>query len=160
MGTDLRQSSVAARDVFADADQVTGLPIADLCEQGPLERLTETDVAQPAVVTTSLAAYLRALTELSIVSVEQFSYSEFLMSLSDPTAYYAISMNPLDGIAAMEINPTIAFTIIDRMLGGSGRGTAPQRALTEIEQNVIDSVVKLILENLTETWRAVLDLQF
>jgi len=111
-------------------------------------------------VTTSLAAYLRALTELSIVSVEQFSYSEFLMSLSDPTAYYAISMNPLDGIAAMEINPTIAFTIVDRMLGGSGSGTAPQRALTEIEQYVIDSVVKLILENLTETWRAVFDLQF
>ncbi len=110
-------------------------------------------------VTTSLAAYLRALTEFSIVSVEQFSYSEFLMSLSDPTAYYAMSMSPLDGIAALEMNPTIAFTIVDRMLGGSGRGTPPQRALTEIEQNVIDSVVKLILENLTETWRAVFDLR-
>ena len=111
-------------------------------------------------VTTSLAAYLRALTEFSIVSVEQFSYSEFLMSLSDPTAYYAISMNPLDGIAALEMDPTIAFTIVDRMLGGSGKGTAPQRALTEIEQNVIDSVVKLILDNLTDTWQAVFDLQF
>jgi len=111
-------------------------------------------------VTTSLAAYLRALIEFQIVSVEQFSYSEFLMSLSDPTAYYAISMPPLDGIAALELNPTLAFTIVDRMLGGSGRGDAPQRALTEIEQNVIDSVVKLILENLTETWRAVFDLEF
>jgi flagellar motor switch protein FliM len=111
-------------------------------------------------VTTSLAAYLRALTEFSIVSVEQFSYSEFLMSLSDPTAYYAISMSPLDGIAALELNPTLAFTVVDRMLGGSGRGAAPQRALTEIEQNVVDSVVRLILENLTETWRAVFDLEF
>jgi len=109
---------------------------------------------------TSLAAYLRALTEFSIVSVEQFSYSEFLMSLSDPTAYYALSMQPLDGIAALEMDPTLAFTIVDRMLGGSGRGTPPQRALTEIEQNVMDSVVKLILENLTETWQAVFDLEF
>ena len=56
MGADLRQSSMAARDVFADADQITGLPITDLCELGPVERLTETDVAQPAVVATSLAA--------------------------------------------------------------------------------------------------------
>jgi flagellar motor switch protein FliM len=111
-------------------------------------------------VTTSLAAYLRALTEFSIVSVEQFSYSEFLMSLSDPTAYYALSMAPLDGTAAFELNPTLAFTIIDRMLGGSGRGAPPQRALTEIEQNVVDSVVKLILENLTESWRSVFDLEF
>jgi flagellar motor switch protein FliM len=111
-------------------------------------------------VATSLGAYLRAVTELTIVSVEQFSYSEFLMSLSDPTAYYAISMLPLDGLAALELNPTLAFTIVDRMLGGSGSGVQPQRALTEIEQNVIDAVVKLILESLTESWHAVFDLEF
>jgi flagellar motor switch protein FliM len=98
--------------------------------------------------------------EFSIVSVEQFSYSEFLMSLPDPTAYYAVAMPPLDSVGALELNPTIAFTIVDRMLGGSGKGAPPSRALTEIEQNVIDSVVKLILDNLTETWRTVFDLQF
>lgn len=111
-------------------------------------------------VATSLGAYLRAVTELTIVSAEQFSYSEFLMSLSDPTAYYAIAMPPLDGLAALELNPTLAFTIVDRMLGGSGSGAQPQRALTEIEQNVIDAVVKLILENLTESWHAVFDVEF
>jgi flagellar motor switch protein FliM len=111
-------------------------------------------------VATSLAAYLRTMTEFSIVSVEQFSYSEFLMSLSDPTAYYAISMSPLDTIGALELNPTVAFTVIDRMLGGSGTGAPPPRALTEIEQNVVDAVVKLILDNLTETWRSVFELQF
>ena len=66
----------------------------------------------------SLAAYLRAMTELSIVPVEQFAYSEFLMSLADPTAHYAIAMPPLDGLGALELNPTMAFTIVDRMLGG------------------------------------------
>lgn len=108
----------------------------------------------------SLAAYLRAMTELSIVSVEQFSYSEFLMSLADPTAYYAIAMPPLDGLGALELNPTMAFTIVDRMLGGSGLGAPPNRALTEIEQNVIDAVVRLMLGHLTETWKAVFDLEF
>jgi [acyl-carrier-protein] S-malonyltransferase len=56
MGTDLQQRSAHARRLFALADKVTGLPIARLCAEGPMERLTETDVAQPAVVTTSLAA--------------------------------------------------------------------------------------------------------
>ena len=111
-------------------------------------------------VASSLAAYLRAMTELSIVSVEQFSYSEFLMSLADPTAYYAIAMPPIDGLGALEINPTMAFTIVDRLLGGSGAGAPPNRALTEIEQNVIDAVVRLVLEHLTETWRPVCELQF
>ena len=36
--------------------------------------------------------------------------------------------------------------MIDRMLGGSGRRVSADRALTEIEQTVVDAVVKLILE--------------
>jgi [acyl-carrier-protein] S-malonyltransferase len=56
MGADLREHSAEARRLFGLADEVTGLPITRLCTEGPLERLTDTDVAQPAVVTTSLAA--------------------------------------------------------------------------------------------------------
>jgi [acyl-carrier-protein] S-malonyltransferase len=56
MGVDLRARSARARSLFELADRVTGLPVAALCEAGPLERLTATDVAQPAVVATSLAA--------------------------------------------------------------------------------------------------------
>lgn len=109
---------------------------------------------------TSLSAYLRTVTDAAIASVEQFTYSEFLMSVPDPTAFYALAMPPLDGLAALELNPNVAFTMIDRMLGGSGRGISASRALTEIEQNVIDAVVKLIVENLTETWQSIVDVQF
>jgi flagellar motor switch protein FliM len=111
-------------------------------------------------LSSSLSAFLRAVTEVGIVSVEQFAYSEFLLSCPDPTAFYSFAMLPLEGMAALEINPSIAFTMIDRMLGGTGQTPAPNRALTEIEQNVLDSVVKLLLEHLTETWRAIAELQF
>jgi flagellar motor switch protein FliM len=111
-------------------------------------------------VATSLSAYLRAGTDVSVTSVEQFTYSEFLASLPDPTAFYALSMSPLDGLAALELGPGVAFTMVDRMLGGTGRGVTMARGLTEIEQNVIDAVVKLILENLTETWRGIVDVRF
>jgi flagellar motor switch protein FliM len=108
-------------------------------------------------VTTSLGAYLRSSVELSVTAVEQFSYSEFLLSLPDPTAFYGVSIRKFDTLGALELNPGVAFTIVDRMLGGAGRGAAPDRALTEIEQTVVDSVVRLLLEHLTETWRAVID---
>ncbi len=111
-------------------------------------------------VATSLSAYLRAITELSVVSVEQFSYSEFLMSLTDPTAFYALAIPPFDELGALEINPAVAFTMIDRMLGGVGQPLALNRALTDIEQHVVDSVVKLLLESLSETWRPIVDLAF
>ncbi|MGE0039783.1 MAG: flagellar motor switch protein FliM [Vicinamibacterales bacterium] len=112
-------------------------------------------------VATSLSAFLRAVSDVTIVSVEQFAYSEFLMSLPDPTAFYAIHAEPQDLIGALEINPGVAFTMVDRLLGGSGHGAASiNRALTEIEQNVVDSVVKLVLDNLNEAWRAVVEIEF
>lgn len=111
-------------------------------------------------VSTAMSAYLRSIIELSVVSVEQFSYSEFLMSLADPTAFYALAIPPFDELGAIEINPGIAFAMIDRMLGGVGKVATPNRALTEIEQNVVDSVVKLLLDALTETWRPIVDLAF
>jgi flagellar motor switch protein FliM len=111
-------------------------------------------------VSTSLSAFLRSMTEVSIVSVEQFAYSEFLMSLPDPTAFYAVGLSLYDGVGALELNPSVAFTMVDRLLGGSGYTPGPSRALTEIEQNVIDSVVKLMLDNLTETWKPVANMEF
>ena len=70
------------------------------------------------------------------------------MSLTDPTAFYALAIPPFDELGALELNPTIAFTMVDRMLGGTGaRRRRSNRALTEIEQNVVDSVVKLLLES-------------
>ena len=111
-------------------------------------------------LSTSLSAFLRAMTDVSLVSVEQFAYSEFLMSLPDPTAFYSIGLAPLDGTGALEINPAVAFAMVDRMLGGTGQTPAPNRSLTEIEQNVLDGVVKLTLEHLTEAWRAITDVRF
>lgn len=111
-------------------------------------------------VSTPLSAFLRAMTEVSIVSVEQFAYSEFLMSLPDPTAFYAVGVHPFDGAGALELNPAIAFAMVDRLLGGTGSTPAPNRALTEIEQNVVDSVIKLLLESLSETWKPIIDVQF
>jgi flagellar motor switch protein FliM len=63
-------------------------------------------------------------------------------------------------LGALEINPSIAFTMVDRMLGGTGETPAPNRSLTEIEQNVLDSVVRLLLEHLIEAWKPIADLQF
>lgn len=111
-------------------------------------------------VSTSLSAYLRAVTDVKIVSVEQFTYGEFLLSVPDPTAFYALALQPVEGLGALELNPAVAFTMIDRMLGGSGQGVTVNRGLTEIEQNVIDSVVKLLLENLTVTWQQFTPVQF
>jgi flagellar motor switch protein FliM len=100
------------------------------------------------------------VTDVSMASVEQMAYGEFLAALPDPTAFYAVTMEPLESVGALELNPVVAFSMIDRMLGGTGRGVNLSRALTEIEQNVVDGIVKLILENLADTWRTIHEVHF
>src|SRR5260370_36580018 len=56
MGTELGEQWVSAQGLFELADVLSGQPILQLCADGPLERLMQTEIAQPAVVVTSLAA--------------------------------------------------------------------------------------------------------
>ncbi len=111
-------------------------------------------------LSTSLSAYLRTTINLSVSSVEQVSYQEFLATLGDPTAFYAISISSFEEIGAIEITPPVAFAMIERMLGGTGQVDVLTRPLTEIEQNVVDEIIGLLLDGLAEAWRAVTTLSF
>ncbi len=108
----------------------------------------------------SLSAYLRTITEVNLVSVEQLSYQEFLLSVPDPTCFNAISIKPLEGALALEVNPTLVFPIIDKMLGGPGEPLKNLRTMTDIEQSIFDGILKLLLEDMRESWRGIVDLDF
>jgi len=56
MGAALADAYTEARETFAEADEVLGLELSKLCWEGPIERLTETENAQPALLTHSVAA--------------------------------------------------------------------------------------------------------
>lgn len=60
MGQALAESYAIAAETFAEADAILGFPLSALCFRGPAETLTETINAQPAILTTSIAA-LRVL---------------------------------------------------------------------------------------------------
>ncbi len=56
MGKDLYDAVPAARDLYAQASDILGLDLAKCCFEGPMAELTRTDVSQPAILVTSLAA--------------------------------------------------------------------------------------------------------
>jgi [acyl-carrier-protein] S-malonyltransferase len=58
MGADLQRTHSHLFDRYAGlADSVSGLPIRQFCLEGPIEALTETQVAQPALFAISLALH-------------------------------------------------------------------------------------------------------
>lgn len=109
----------------------------------------------------SLSAYLRHIVEVRLVSVEQFTYSEFTMSLPIPTSFNLLSCEPLEGKMILEMNPSILYPIIDRLLGG-GRTQALylERPFTNIELALVDTILERMLQQLRETWESVKEIDF
>lgn len=60
MGRALAQEHEVARRAFEEADDVLGWSVSEVCFEGPLERLTATDVCQPALLAASVAAWRAA----------------------------------------------------------------------------------------------------
>ncbi len=101
---------------------------------------------------TTLTNFLRTFVEIELVSVDQLTFSEFVMSISNPSCIYVFKMEPLEGSAIVEINPSLVFFIIDRLFGGQGRPSEQNRELTQIEQNVIHRIVERGLNDLKDVW--------
>lgn len=57
MGKDLYESYDLAQDYYHQADEITGMPISKISFEGPLEKLTETHITQPAIFTLSVILY-------------------------------------------------------------------------------------------------------
>jgi flagellar motor switch protein FliM len=104
---------------------------------------------------TTLTNFLRTFVEIELVSVDQLTYSEFVMSISNPSCIYVFKMEPLEGSAILEINPSLVFFIIDRLFGGQGKPSEQNRELTLIEQNVIHRIVERSLNDLKTVWEHV-----
>jgi flagellar motor switch protein FliM len=107
-------------------------------------------------LTTSLSAQLRATVRVEAPQPEQSTYEEFIGGCHDPGILAAFAADPLSGSALLEVDPDVAYPMIDRMLGGAGEaGQRLNRPLTEIETTVIQRVLTTILTHWRDAWWSV-----
>jgi len=108
----------------------------------------------------ALSALLRSIIEVKLTSVDQLTYGEFVFSLENPTCFNLLRAEPLEGNLILDINPSILYPIIDRLLGG-GKDAGPisRRPLTEIELRLVSRITGLFLQELKHAWEGVLTLK-
>lgn len=101
------------------------------------------------------AASLRTSFHATLASVDQMTYSEFTRGLEDPSVLALFGMAPLQGTAALVLEPNVAFPMLDRMLGGPGQTVEKARSLTEIEQTVMERLFRSFLQHLGDSWETI-----
>jgi len=80
------------------------------------------------------------------------------MSLPNPTSFNVFSMKPLEGNGVLEINPSIAFPMLDRILGGKGEPFEANREFSDIELSLFETILRVMMATLREAWGPVIDL--
>lgn len=77
MGADIAARSEAARELFRRAEAVLGYDLFALMQDGPDERLRETQYSQPAIFVTNLALFEAAKNDIVPVASAGHSFGEF-----------------------------------------------------------------------------------
>ncbi|PAF47116.1 flagellar motor switch protein FliM [Helicobacter sp. 12S02634-8] len=109
-------------------------------------------------LSSQISAIMRSIVEIQLHSVDQMTYGEFLMSLPSPTSFNVFSMKPMDGTGVLEINPSIAFPMIDRLLGGKGDPYDHSREFSDIELNLLDTILRQIMQTLKDAWSPITEI--
>lgn len=110
------------------------------------------------LLTTYFSAQLRTFVQFNVASVDQLPYEEFIRSIPKITTLNIFEAAPLEGRMVMEINPNIAYGMLDRLLGGHGSTPAKVGAMTEIETKLIERIFEKALDTFSEAWQSVIDL--
>lgn len=104
--------------------------------------------------TTVLTTTLRTVAQVSVVSIEQLSYDEYVNTLQNPTVMHVLSVEPLVGAGVLEFPLAHAMMSVDHLLGGQGGQHQPERPLTDIESVLLRGLVTRILGELRYAFEA------
>jgi len=100
-----------------------------------------------------LSAQMRMIVEVKLLGIDQIMYSEFMMSLSSPSAIWVGKINEPFTKFVLEISPQVVIFIVERLFGGRGTLSTVFRPISVIEQNVMTKIVDRIAKEISDNWK-------
>jgi [acyl-carrier-protein] S-malonyltransferase len=139
MGRALAEGSPLAREVFSRADDALGFALSEIAFEGPGERLVETEIAQPALLTHAYAAWevARASGRLgAVVAAAGHSLGEWTAHVAAGTIAFedAVRLVNLRGRLMQEAVPLG----VGAMAAVIGLSESEVRALCEAVSGVVE----------------------
>jgi flagellar motor switch protein FliM len=156
----------ASRGPGGEADAVSG---SDLYNFGRSDRIPKPQLKAiqslhenfARDLTIALSAYLRDYVVVNIITVEHIFFADFLESLPSPTSLISLRVQPFEECSVLELSPAVCWAVIEILMGGHARSAyCLKRKLTEIEQSILDGMIRLVLNHLRAAWKTVHELDF
>ncbi len=104
-------------------------------------------------LTSAIGGYLRDKFEVALVAVEQLAYRDFLARFADTTYYSTFHLPPNQASGILQMDLSLAFPIVDLLLGGLGQMPPTTREVTDIEESVLEGICQAICSELQVVWQ-------
>ena len=100
---------------------------------------------------------LRKIVEFKKLGAQVYKFDDFLQTLPSPVCLAIHKLEPLKGAAIIALDSSLVFTVVDSVLGGSGKATIPggSRMFTSIELRLIEKMIKDMLVDMEKAWAPV-----
>jgi flagellar motor switch protein FliM len=99
-----------------------------------------------------LSTFLRMECLLKAIGFQSVPFGKFCEGLAHPTHLTLFQVDSLRGVGLVELSLKLGLAMADRLLGGKGRSTGPERILSEIETTLIQEAIQLVLNEWTHLW--------
>ncbi|MEP7344754.1 MAG: FliM/FliN family flagellar motor switch protein [Gemmatimonadaceae bacterium] len=108
-----------------------------------------------------LLSHVKGNVQLTLQSVEQFSFGEFTQSLPTPCASYTFEIRNTGGQqGVLDFGHEFAYFLVDRLFGGSAESPTPERSLTPLERLAVRTVSERVLAIVSEVWQDYVEMEF
>jgi flagellar motor switch protein FliM len=99
---------------------------------------------------------------VNVGAIEIIKFGAFVKRLPMPSSLHVYRMPPLNGYALMAVSAPLVFSVVDTLFGGKGISNVKieGREYTPIESRLVNKVVLMALENLTEAWAPIHPVEF
>ncbi|MGX9364587.1 flagellar motor switch protein FliM [Desulfoplanes sp. PS50] len=145
-------------DISADEGDIVAFDLAnqDRIIRGRMPVLEIINDRFSRLSSNSLANSVRKRVDVNPVSFDMSKFGDFMRSLPVPTSINIFKIEPLRGNAILIVDTRLVFALVENFFGGAGSQPKVEgRDFTPIEQRIIDTVVRVLLNNLEDAWRPV-----
>jgi flagellar motor switch protein FliM len=145
-------------DISADEGDIVAFDLAnqDRIIRGRMPVLEIINDRFSRLSSNSLANSVRKRVDVNPISIDMSKFGDFMRSLPVPTSINIFKIEPLRGNAILVVDTRLVFALVENFFGGAGSQPKVEgRDFTPIEQRIIDTVVRVLLTNLEDSWRPV-----
>ncbi len=98
---------------------------------------------------TMLSSSLRSVCVMTVESIEELTYDEYVRDIPIPSHMSILSLEPLQGNGILQLEIGGAMNMVELLLGGRGGASVPTRPLSEIESSLIRMITDRGLKELS-----------